>query len=98
MLNKISNETLQNFFERKTNLKTAQITRIFGQATIIMEDINRNPYVTFEVTDKHCKAYPKERLGNMNEIWAEFLNEQKEIQKQFYLSNKVKDAGVGVSE
>lgn len=97
MLNKISNETLQNFFEEKTNLKTAQITRIFGQATIILEDCNRNPYVTFQVTDKSCKALPKERLGNMGELWAQFLTEQKEIQKLEYFATKPETVGFGVA-
>ena len=97
MLNKISDEALETFFEGKTNLKTAQLTRSFGAATIILEDCNKNPYVTFQVTDKTCRALPKERLYNMDEIWREFLAEQKEVQKREYYASKSSDENLGIN-
>ncbi len=80
MLNKISNETLQNFFERKTHLNMAQLTRNVDEVTVILEDCNKNYYVAFKVTDTSCKASPRERLGNMATLWNKFLEEQTTVQ------------------
>ena len=78
MLNEISDEALQKFFEAKTHLHLAEIIRVDDRATIALEDCNRQLYVFFKVTDNSCTASPKERLGNMAELWKAFLLEQKQ--------------------
>lgn len=97
MLNKISDDSLQNFFETKTGLTTASLTRSLGHATIILEDCNGKHYVTFKVSDHDCKASPRERLGNMPAIWEEFLAKQAEAQKQNYFATKDVQTSVGVA-
>lgn len=80
MLKDISNEELIEFFETKTNLKVNRdwLVRDGDQATIILEDENGNYYVTFRVSNTNCNASPRERLGNMKDLWLGYLNFKKD--------------------
>ena len=98
MLKKISNETLRNFFEQKTPLTVAQLYRNNDLTTVILVDCNNDHYVTFQVNDKICTASPKERLGNMPELFQNFLAEQAQIQKQEYYAKKNLPIGIGVTQ
>ena len=76
MLKDISNEELIEFFESKTGLTVNKdwLVRDDNQVTIILEDEKGDYYVSFQVSDTNCTALPRERLGNMKELWLGYLN------------------------
>ena len=75
MLDNITTKELTAFFEEKTKMPVALITRYEEHATIILD--SNNTIITFYVTDDNCKCNPKEKLNNMKDLWLDFVNSKK---------------------
>lgn len=79
MIDKIKDWQIKKFFESKTKLPMTQLTRYSGHATVICDADDGKNFVTFHVTDNDCVALPKERLGNMKELWINFVKRNEEM-------------------